>query len=52
MMLFAAATQGYWLVRCRWWETIVLLLVAFTLLRPGYWLDRWQEPWQHYVDLP
>jgi TRAP transporter 4TM/12TM fusion protein len=49
MMLFAAATQGYWLVRCRWWETIVLLLVAFTLLRPGYWLDRWQEPWQHYV---
>ena len=48
-MLFAAATQGYWLVRCRWWETIVLLLVAFTLLRPGYWLDRWQEPWQHYV---
>jgi TRAP-type uncharacterized transport system fused permease subunit len=49
MMLFAAATQGYWLVRCRWWETIVLLLVAFTLFRPGYWLDQWQEPWQRYA---
>jgi TRAP transporter 4TM/12TM fusion protein len=49
MMLFAAATQGYWLVRCHWWEIIVLLLVAFTLFRPGYWLDQWQEPWQRYA---
>ena len=49
MMLFAAATQGYWLVRCRWWETVILLLVAFTLFRPGYWLDQWQEPWQRYA---
>ena len=36
MLLFAAATQGYWLVRSRWWESIALLLVAFTLFRPGF----------------
>ncbi|MEM0899659.1 MAG: TRAP transporter permease [Pseudomonadota bacterium] len=40
MMLFAAATQGYFFARNRWWETIALLLVAFTLFRPGYWLDQ------------
>ena len=40
MMLFAAATQGYFFARNRIWETAILLLVAFTLFRPGYWLDR------------
>jgi hypothetical protein len=39
MLLFAAATQGYFLVRTRWYETIALLLIAFTLFRPGFWLD-------------
>ncbi|WP_068407991.1 TRAP transporter permease [Labrenzia sp. OB1] len=49
MMLFAAATQGYFLARSRIWETVALLLVAFTLFRPGFWLDYVQPP---YVDRP
>ncbi len=44
MLLFAAATQGYWLTRSRWWESIALLLVAFTLFRPGFWWDMVYEP--------
>jgi TRAP transporter 4TM/12TM fusion protein len=44
MMLFAAATQGYFFVRNRIWETVVLLLIAFTLFRPGFWLDRVSPP--------
>ena len=44
MLLFAAATQGWWLHRSRAWETVALLLIAFTLFRPGFWLDLWQEP--------
>ncbi len=44
MLLFAAATQGYWLVRSRLWESLALLLVAFTLFRPGFWWDRLYEP--------
>ncbi len=44
MLLFAAATQGYWLVRSRLWETLGLLLVAFTLFRPGYWWDKVYAP--------
>ncbi len=44
MLLFAAATQGFWMVRNKWWETIALLLIAFTLFRPGFWLDMVQPP--------
>jgi TRAP transporter 4TM/12TM fusion protein len=39
MLVFAAATQNYMFVRNRWWETAALLLIAFTLFRPGYWMD-------------
>ena len=46
MMLFAAATQGYFLARNKIWETVMLLLVAFTLFRPGYWLDQWIPPYE------
>jgi TRAP transporter 4TM/12TM fusion protein len=45
MMLFASATQGWWLTKNRIWESAALLLVAFTLFRPGYWLDRVQPPY-------
>ncbi|HSM39623.1 MAG TPA: TRAP transporter permease [Afifellaceae bacterium] len=39
MMLFAAATQGYFFAKSRIWESACLLLVAFTLFRPGFFLD-------------
>ena len=40
MMLFAAATQRFFLTWMHLWEMFALLVVAFTLVRPGYWLDR------------
>jgi TRAP-type uncharacterized transport system fused permease subunit len=39
MLAFAAATQGFFLTKSRIWETAALLLVAFTLFRPGFWWD-------------
>ncbi|MDD5475159.1 MAG: TRAP transporter permease [Syntrophales bacterium] len=39
MLIFAAATQGYWLIKNRLWETLAMLLVAFSLFRPGFWMD-------------
>ncbi|MDF2094694.1 TRAP transporter permease [Aquibaculum arenosum] len=39
MLVFAAATQGYFYTRSRIYESIALLLVAFTLFRPGFWMD-------------
>ena len=40
MLVFAAGTQGYWLTRNRIWETLALLLVAFTLFRPGFFWNQ------------
>ncbi|MFD0915212.1 TRAP transporter permease [Pseudahrensia aquimaris] len=44
MGIFAAATQGYFFAKSRWFESVALLLVAFTLFRPGFWLDQVQPP--------
>ena len=44
MLLFAAATQGWFLAKNRFYETIALLLIAFTLFRPGFWMDMVSAP--------
>lgn len=49
MLIFAAGTQGYFLVRSRWYENVLLLLIAFTLFRPGFWMDIVYDP---YRDMP
>jgi TRAP transporter 4TM/12TM fusion protein len=49
MLVFAAATQGFFFVRSRWYETIGLLLVTFTLFRPGFW---WDQVYPPYVEAP
>ena len=46
MMLFAAATQGYFFAKSRIWESAILMLVAFTLFRPGFWLDQVQPRYE------
>ncbi|MCP4298338.1 MAG: TRAP transporter permease [Proteobacteria bacterium] len=40
MLVFAAATQGFFLEKSKYWETATLLLIAFTLFRPGFWMDQ------------
>ena len=49
MLLFAAATQGWFLTRSTVLETIALLLIAFTIFRPGFWMDMIAPPWH---DMP
>ncbi|APX94083.1 C4-dicarboxylate ABC transporter [Halomonas sp. 1513] len=46
MLIFAAGTQGFMIVRNRWYENLILLLVAFTLFRPGYWMDQIHDPYE------
>ncbi|WP_435104164.1 TRAP transporter permease [Arhodomonas sp. AD133] len=46
ILVFAAATQGYWLTRTRWYETVGLLLIAFTMFRPGFWWDELYAPYE------
>ena len=45
MLLFAAATQGWFLAKNRIYESIALLLIAFTLFRPGFWMDMVSPPY-------
>jgi len=46
MLVFAAATQGFFIARSRLWESLALILVAFTLFRPGFWMDQIVPPLQ------
>ncbi len=46
MLVFAAATQGFFLTKSRLWETLALCLVAFILFRPGYLWDKMFPPYE------
>lgn len=44
MLIFAAGTQGFFIARSKIWESVALILIAFTLFRPGFFLDQVQAP--------
>ncbi len=44
MLLFAAATQGWFLTKNKWWDTIALIAITFLLFRPGFFMDRIYPP--------
>ncbi|MEL6463735.1 MAG: TRAP transporter permease [Pseudomonadota bacterium] len=46
MLLFAAATQGYFIAKSKAWETVALLIIAFMLFRPDYLLDQVSQKYQ------
>jgi len=49
MLVFAAGTQGFFITKSKIWETVALLLVAFTLFRPGYF---WDKAYPELVERP
>jgi len=38
-LLFASITMGWFRVRTRWWESILLGIAVFTLFRPDFFMD-------------
>ncbi|MDF2184054.1 TRAP transporter permease [Grimontia hollisae] len=48
MLVFSAATQGWWLTRNKWWETLLMLVITFSLFRPGFWWDEMYPPTNDY----
>jgi TRAP transporter 4TM/12TM fusion protein len=38
-LLFASITMGWFRVRTRWWESILLGVAVFTLFRPDFFMD-------------
>ena len=46
LLIFTAGSQGFFIAKSRIWESIVLILIAFTLFRPGFWMDMVSPPYQ------
>ena len=44
MLAFCSATQQFIFIKTKFWETALLLLVAFTLFRPDFWLNQFYAP--------
>lgn len=40
ILIFTAALQGWFITKNKFWETLALMLVAFTLFQPRFWLDQ------------
>lgn len=45
MLTFAAGTQGYFITRSRLWESLLLVVIAFTIFRPNFWIDMVSPPY-------
>ncbi|MCV6584769.1 MAG: TRAP transporter permease [Marinibacterium sp.] len=46
MLLFAAGTMNYFMVKSKIWESLVLLAAAFVLFQPGYILNQIQPEFE------
>ena len=45
ILVFTAGTMGYFLTRSRIYESVLLVLVAFTLFRPDFFMNRIMPPY-------
>lgn len=45
ILVFTAGTQGFFLTKSRWYESLLMILIAFSLFRPGFWMDMIVEPY-------
>ena len=43
ILIFTAATQGYFLQRNTWYETAFLLIAAFSIFRADIWIDQFSD---------
>ncbi|MEM9524255.1 MAG: TRAP transporter permease, partial [Pseudomonadota bacterium] len=46
ILVFTAGTMGYFLARNRFYESLLLILVAFALFRPDFFMNRLQPPFE------
>lgn len=47
ILIFAAATQGYFLIKNKLRESLLLLLASICLFRPGFFVDVVTPPYEH-----
>ena len=44
-LVFVAASQNWFITRSKWYETAILLLIAFSFFRPNFWMDMIYPPY-------
>ena len=49
ILVFTAGTMGWFVTRSRIWESLALIVIAFALFRPGFFMDMVQDP---YLEIP
>jgi len=45
LLIFTAGSQGFFIAKSRLWESVALILIAFTLFRPGFFMDMASPPY-------
>ena len=52
ILVFTAATQGWFITKLRWYEVVVFLAIALSLFRPGFILDKFSPKFdQKKIDI-
>ena len=49
ILIFTAATQGWFINRLKWYEIVVFLLISMSLFRPGYILDKFYPKFEEQI---
>ena len=49
ILIFTAATQGWFINRLKWYEIIAFLLISMSLFRPGYILDKFYPKYEKQI---
>ena len=49
ILIFTAATQGWFINRLKWYEIVAFLLISMSLFRPGYILDKFYPKFENQV---
>jgi len=47
ILVFTAATQGWFINRLRWYEIIIFIIISMSLFRPGYILDKFSPKFEN-----
>jgi len=47
ILIFSAATQGWFINKLRWYEIIIFILISLTLFRPDYVLDKFYPNYEY-----
>ena len=47
ILVFTSATQGWFINKLRWYEIIIFIVIAMSLFRPGYILDKFSPKFEN-----